>query len=218
VLNADDPHVAAMAEYTGAEVLTYGTHGDIRIETLQLDALARARFTAVTPWGRIPVRLGVSGRHMASNAAAALAVAGSLGVDLSAAAAALASAPVSAMRMEVCEAESGAIIVNDAYNANPTSMAAALDALAAMTAQRRIAVLGVMAEIEDPVRAHRDIAAYATSLGIEVVAVGTDAYGVQPVHGLGGVGPFGPGDVVLVKASRSACLDRVAARLVAGEA
>ena len=69
-------------------------------------------------------------------------------------------------------------MINDAYNANPASMAAALDALGAVAADRRIAVLGLMAELDDPAAAHRAIAATAGRLGIELVAVETEHYGV----------------------------------------
>ena len=118
---------------------------------------------------------------MAVNAAAALAVAGVLGVDLAVAAEALGRAELSAMRMQLVRAATGGLVINDAYNANPTSMAAALDALAAVEADRRVAVLGLMAELDDPVPAHRAIAARASELGIELIAVDTDRYGIAPI-------------------------------------
>ncbi len=117
---------------------------------------------------------------MAVNAAAALAVAGVLGVDLAVAAEALGRAELSAMRMQLVRAATGGLVINDAYNANPTSMAAALDALAAVDADRRVAVLGLMAELDDPVPAHRgDRRPGRASSGIELVAVGTDRYGID---------------------------------------
>jgi UDP-N-acetylmuramoyl-tripeptide--D-alanyl-D-alanine ligase len=212
VLNADDERVVAMAGHTDAGVVTYGASGDVRIERLVVDDSARARFSAATPWGSVDVALAVPGVHMASNAAAALAVTGVVGADLDAAAAALADATVAGMRMQVETAPSGATVVNDAYNANPTSMRAALEALAAMSARRRIAVLGRMAEIEDPEAAHRSIADVAASLGVELIAVDTDLYGVAPVavdDVVSALGPVDRGTVVLVKASRSAALERV---------
>jgi UDP-N-acetylmuramoyl-tripeptide--D-alanyl-D-alanine ligase len=214
VLNADDERVAAMAAFTGASVLTFGHRGDVRIGDLELDALARPRFRIDTPWGAATVYLAVSGAHMASNAAAAIAVAGAVGVSLDGAVDALGRATVSSMRMEVTTLASGATLINDAYNANPTSMRAALEALAAMVASRRIAVLGTMAELDDPVRAHAEIGELATSLGIELIAVGTDRYGVAPTDDpLKALGLPGPGDVVLVKASRSVGLDKIAHEL-----
>jgi UDP-N-acetylmuramoyl-tripeptide--D-alanyl-D-alanine ligase len=216
VLNADDERVAAMASKTGAAVLTFGTTGDVRVRDLVLDERARPRFVIDTPWGSQPVELAVSGRHMALNAAAAIAVAGTVGVDLATAAAALATAGVSGMRMEVIELASGARIVNDAYNANPTSMTAALEALAAMDAGRRIAVLGRMGELDDPELGHRTVAGLTASLGIDLVAIGTDLYGTAPVDDpVAAIGALGPGDVILVKASRSAGLERIVTALVA---
>jgi UDP-N-acetylmuramoyl-tripeptide--D-alanyl-D-alanine ligase len=218
VLNVDDPRVAAMADRTGARVVTFGSTGDVRVGGIQLDELARATFTVESPWGSGVVRLGVPGAHMVPNAAAGLAVAGVVGVDLGEAIDALARATMSGMRMELTTAPSGATIVNDAYNANPTSMRAAVESLSSMQADRRVAVLGLMAEIEDPEPAHREIAEYARSLGIELFAVGTDLYGIEPLDGpeaaVAAVGPIGPSDIVLVKASRSAGLERVVAALL----
>ncbi len=214
VLNADDERVMAMAAHTRATVVTYGRAGDVRISDLELDALARPRFVIITPWGSAPVQLATSGAHMAMNAAGAIAAAGALGVPLDAAVAGVSAATVSAMRMQVTVLPGGATVINDAYNANPTSMRAALDALSAMTATRRIAVLGLMAELDDPVAAHRSIGDAVAKAGIELVAVGTDRYGVEPsADPVGDLGPLGPGDVVLVKASRSAGLDRIADQL-----
>ena len=120
------------------------------------------------------------------------------------------------MRMQVVTAPSGATFVNDAYNANPTSMRAALDALAAIDAARRVAVLGLMAEIEDPERAHREILRRARDLDLEVVVVGTDLYGVEPTDDVrAAIGSLDPDTAVLVKASRAAGLERIVADLLA---
>jgi UDP-N-acetylmuramoyl-tripeptide--D-alanyl-D-alanine ligase len=117
------------------------------------------------------------------------------------------------MRMQIERTVSGAIVVNDVYNANPDSMRAALHAVGRMAATRRIAVLGTMAELDDPLAGHRRVADDASALGIEIVAVGTGLYGVDAIDGPEAVravlGPLGPGDVVLVKASRAAQLERV---------
>jgi len=220
ILNADDERVAAMRSRTDATVLTYGhaPDADVRIEGLVFDELARPRCTLRTPWGSAPVVLGVTGGHMASNAAAAVAVAGVVGVDVAAATGALGAAALSAMRMELVHTASGGIVVNDAYNANPTSMIAALSSLAAVAATRRIAVLGGMAELDDPDAAHGEVAAAARDLGIELIAVGTDRYGVVPVAAsevAPVIGPIGAGVAVLVKASRAFGLETVAAALIA---
>jgi UDP-N-acetylmuramoyl-tripeptide--D-alanyl-D-alanine ligase len=215
VLNADDPRVAAMASHTPATVVTYGRAGEVRLGDVHLDELARPSFEVATPWGSAHVRLAVSGAHMAVNAAAALAVVGVVEGAIDAAVDALASATVSGGRVEVARAAGGAVVVNDAYNANPDSMRAALAALAGMRATRRIAVLGVMAELDDPIGGHRAVAECARQLGIEVIATGTDLYGVVPVDDpVAVLGRLGDGDVVLVKASRIAGLDRLATALL----
>jgi UDP-N-acetylmuramoyl-tripeptide--D-alanyl-D-alanine ligase len=215
VLNADDERVAAMASASAAPVVTFGRVGDVRWSDVSFDAFARARFRIDSPWGSAAVELAASGEHMIANAAAALAVAGVVEGSIGPAAHALASAKVSGMRMEVLTTSTGAVVVNDAYNANPDSTRAALRAVARMEGRRRIAVLGTMAELDDPVAGHRRVAEDAAGLGITVVAVGTDLYGVEPVEDVSAaIGPLGDGDVVLVKASRSAGLERIVGELL----
>jgi UDP-N-acetylmuramoyl-tripeptide--D-alanyl-D-alanine ligase len=206
-----------MASRTDARVLTFGVlGGDVKVEDLVLDELARPRFTLRTPWGVTRVALSVSGAHMALNAAAAAAAGLVLDVPLDAVGAALEKASLSPWRMEMHHSTSGAIILNDAYNANPASMRAALDTLVALPAVRRVAVLGVMAELGDPEAEHRAIGDAVRASGVELVAVGTDWYGVAPNSDpLGAVGSLAPGVAVLVKASRVAGLERLAAQLLA---
>ena len=223
VLNADDHRVAAMAGLTSAQVVTFGTQSsaDVCVSGIVVDVEARPSFTVRTPWGTAEVRLALRGAHMALNAAAALAVAGVIGVDLVEAAAALSDVAPGEMRMNVRRAGSGAVVLDDSYNANPTSMRAALDALVALPATRRIAVVGVMAEIADAEREHRQVAAYAAERGVVVMPVGTDLYGISPVVDADSVaealaaafGSLAAGDAVLVNGSRVAGLDRVAAVL-----
>lgn len=221
VLNADQAEVAAMAARTVAPVLSFGAdRGDVRATEITLDERARPRFTLATPWGSVGVRLGVSGAHMAVNSAAAAAVALHLGIGLDDVAEALGAAHLSPSRMAVHVNPSGLIVVDDAYNANPTSMRAALEALAALPARRRVAVLGVMAELDDPRRHHCDIADHARALGIEVRAVATTLYGIEPVADIAAaaasLSDLGDGDAVLVKGSLVAGLQVLAAQLVAG--
>ncbi|MCU1359461.1 MAG: murF [Ilumatobacteraceae bacterium] len=219
ILNGDDPIVRAMASRHDGQVVLFGegSHCDVRMTDVELDSMARPSFSVATPWGTVQVRLAVAGRHMASNAAAALACVGVIGGDLAAGARALEDVQLTAMRMQVDRTASGAIVLNDAYNANPTSMRAALDALVALPARRRVAVLGVMAEITDAEAQHRAIHDYAAALDIEVVAVGTDFYGIAPVDDpVSALGAIGDGDAVLVKGSRVAGLERIAAQLTAG--
>jgi UDP-N-acetylmuramoyl-tripeptide--D-alanyl-D-alanine ligase len=217
ILNADDHWVAAMATRTAAGVLTFGRHaGDVRVEDLVLDDAARPRFTLATPWGRHAVALGVSGEHMALNAAAAVAAALVLEVPLAAAATAVGAATLSPWRMEMLRSPRGGYVINDAYNANPASMRAALATLMALPVRRRVAVLGYMAELDDAPGEHAAIAAEVLAAGIELVPVGTDLYGIPAVgHPEGVVGSVGPECGVLVKGSRVAGLERLAAELAA---
>ena len=220
VLNADDQRVAAMAARTEAQVITYGfDRGDVRAGGVALDGRLRASFELMTPWGRSPVHLRAAGMHTVHNALAATAVALVLGVGIEAVADGLRRAELSPWRMAVGTAPSGALVINDAYNANPASTAAALRALAAAPARRRVAVLGVMAELGDRHDAdHAAVAALAAELGIEVLAVDEVAYGAPPVPdaaaALAALGPLGPQDAVLVKGSRVAGLESVADALL----
>jgi UDP-N-acetylmuramoyl-tripeptide--D-alanyl-D-alanine ligase len=228
ILNGDDPRVRAMADLTSAQVLTYSIGGegasraDVVAEHIEVDAELHPRFVARTPWGTQTIRLAVHGAHQVGNALAGLAVAGAVGVPVAAAAEALASASISPWRMELDRTPLGAAVLNDAYNANPASMTAALEGLAALPARRRVAVLGPMAELGAHSAAqHAAVADLARRLRIEVLAVGTEAYGPPVVAGIDAavatLGRLGPRDAVLVKASRVAGLERLAARLVAGE-
>jgi UDP-N-acetylmuramoyl-tripeptide--D-alanyl-D-alanine ligase len=218
VLNADDHRVRAMARSFGGRAVLYGeaADADVRIVRLRVGEGACASFELLTPWGAVEVSLAVAGRHMAHNAAAAVAVAGLVGGDVCAAADAIRDVQLTAMRMEVGRTPAGATVLNDAYNANPTSMRAALDALADLPARRRFAVLGVMAEIADAADEHRRIVDYATAREITVLPVGTDLYGIEPTADpIGALGALGGDAAVLVKGSRVAGLERVAHALLA---
>ena len=218
VLNADDERVAAMAARTVARVLLFGERGEVRAEEVACDDELRPSFRLCTPWGDAQVRLEVRGAHQVGNALAAAAAALACGVALPAVAEGLARAALSPLRMDLQRTRSGALVLNDAYNANPTSMAAALHALAALPGSgRRVAILGPMTELADPAAAHAEVAALATSLGIELIPTATHLYG-QPSadNPIGALGPIRKGDAVLVKASRAARLEHTAAALLAG--
>jgi UDP-N-acetylmuramoyl-tripeptide--D-alanyl-D-alanine ligase len=228
ILNGDDPRVRAMGGRTSARVLTYSVddagaaRADLAAERIEVDAELRARFVARTPWGSQTIRLAIHGAHQVGNALAALAVAGTVGVPVALAAEALANTSISPWRMELGHTAAGAVVLNDAYNANPASMKAALEALATLPARRRVAVLGPMAELGARSAAeHAAVADLARRMGVEVLAVGTDAYGAPAVAGIDAavatLGPLGPSDAVLVKASRVAGLERLAARLVSAD-
>lgn len=222
VLSADQEVVLGMRERTNASVLTFGrsSSADVTAEDVRLDDQLRPAFTLRTPWGSAPIQLGVRGEHQLTNALAAATAAGGLDVPLDAVVAGLCGAAISGLRMQLDRSAEGALILNDAYNANPTSMNAAIDALLALAVARRFAVLGVMAELgDDAAHAHKQIADRAMDAGIRVIAVDAPDYGSAATHvsgidgALAAIGPVAEGDAVLVKGSRVAALERVAERL-----
>jgi UDP-N-acetylmuramoyl-tripeptide--D-alanyl-D-alanine ligase len=241
VLNADDPLVSAMAAMTAARVVTFGrsSGADVVASRVSLDPLTRPRFTLEMPDGKAAVALRLHGVHNVTNALAAAALAGELGMDVAAIAAALSEAEaLSKWRMEVTERPDGVIVVNDAYNASPEAVTAALEALRVMASGRRAyAVLGRMAELgERSKEFHEQAGMAAARTGLAgLIAVGDEAApmltGAKAVAGYSGEliavpdGPAAlaalgerlrPGDVVLVKASRAAGLQTVALDLAGG--
>ncbi len=239
VLNADDPRVLGMAARTAARVLTTGrgAGADVRAADVSLDDSARPRFTLVAAGEEHAVALQVVGEHQVANALSAAGAALAAGLRPAEVAAALSAAgPRSRWRMEVDRRADGVTIVNDAYNANPESMRAALAALTGLPGSRRIAVLGAMAELgPDAPAEHRRLGRDAAAAGIDlIVAVGADAVGIaegaaaaerraggESVHVPDRAAArallseaLRPGDVVLVKASRSYGLELLAADLL----
>jgi len=227
VLNADDPLVAAMAARTSARVVLVGeaANATVRAADVTLDERGRAAYTLVTPAGSAPVRLAVTGRHQVGNTLAAAAVALEAGLAPAAVAAALGEVGiVSSRRMDVFDRADGVTVIDDSYNANPSSTAAALRALAALGRGRRMtAVLGYMAELgEYETSGHQDVGRLAAELGVDrLIAVAGNAApileGAATVPAWKGVGflaadqaaaiaelrgDLRPGDVVLVKGSR----------------
>jgi len=246
VLNADDPRVLAMAARTQARVVTFGVEAGgvpVRAADIRLDELGRPSFTLLTPEGSAPVTLRLHGAHNVPNALAAAALAGELGLSLGDIADGLGAAVArSRWRMEVRQRTDGVTVINDAYNANPESVRAALDALAHLAqGSRGFAVLGHMAELGGTSRSsHEAIGEYAARVSDSglagLIAVGEEAApllaGARRVRSWPGealAAPDGaaalellanrlkPRDVVLVKASRAAHLEGVAAALL-GEA
>jgi UDP-N-acetylmuramoyl-tripeptide--D-alanyl-D-alanine ligase len=239
ILHADNPLVMAQAGRTSAQVVTFGEapDADLRATDITLDGLARPSFTVHWQGESMPVALTLSGEHQVANALAATAFALAAGIALPDIVDVLHTyEPVSKWRMEVSERPDGVTIVNDAYNANPESVRAALKALVAMGQGRRTwAILGEMREIgESSVEEHDAIGRLAVRLDVSrLVAVGE---GARPVHlGAAHEGSWGdesawvpdaasaidllrdevrPGDVVLVKASRSIGLESVADALL----
>ncbi|MES9522042.1 UDP-N-acetylmuramoyl-tripeptide--D-alanyl-D-alanine ligase [Streptomyces capoamus] len=239
ILNADDPLVKAMAARTKAKVVLFGesAEADVRAENVRLTDSGQPAFRLHTPSGASDVTMRLYGEHHVSNALAAAAVAHELGMSAEEIATALSEAgSLSRWRMEVTERPDGVTIVNDAYNANPESMRAALRALAAMGKGRRTwAVLGKMAELGDEALAEHDaVGRLAVRLNVsKLVAVGgieaswlqlgaynEGSWGEESVHVSDAQAAIDllrselrPGDVVLVKASRSVGLESVAQAL-----
>jgi UDP-N-acetylmuramoyl-tripeptide--D-alanyl-D-alanine ligase len=239
ILNADDPRVLAMAARTAARVVTFGVQdraAAIRAADVRLDDLGRPSFTLLTPQGPAPVTLRLHGAHIVPNALAAAALAGQLGLGLADIADGLSAAVArSHWRMEVHRRGDGVTVINDAYNANPESVLAALQALRHLAQDgRAFAILGHMAELGAISRAsHEDIGGFAARAGLaSLIAVGDEAApilaGARRVRSWTGEalavpdGPAAldalanqlkPGDVVLVKASRAAHLEGVALAL-----
>lgn len=226
VLNADNPFVEKMAARAVANVVRYGQHAaDVAVgaERVKLDDDLRPSFRLTSSWGSRDVRLAARGRHHVGNALAAAAAGLAAGVDLDRVVDALASASLSPMRMDVRRRADGLVVIDDTYNANPASMEAALRSLGELPGERRVAVLGPMAELgPGAADAHRSITELAGDLGIDVIAVGTADYGSGARRAEDHLAALddlrsrslGAGDVVLVKGSRVARLERVAHALL----
>jgi len=227
ILNADDPLVRLMAERTDARVMLVGEAPDatVRAENVTLDERGRPAYTLVVAELRVPVRLGLAGRHQVANSLAAAAVALELGMPADALPDALGELRVmSTRRMDIFDRADGVTVIDDSYNANPASTAAALHALAALGRDRRtIAVLGYHAELGDyEQEGHEEVGRGAAELGVaRLIVVGEEAAAIR--DGAAAVATWGgesvlatdqeaaiealradlrPGDVVLVKGSR----------------
>lgn len=239
VLNADDARVAGMAAASPAPVLMVGESGsaDVRARDVRVDESGRARFTVVAGEDSAQVSLRVVGEHQVANALSVAGVARHLGLSLDETAQALSEVvPASRWRMEVTERPDGVTVINDAYNANPESVRAALKALVGMAGERTSwAVLGEMRELGDTAPLEHDaIGRLAVRLNVNrLVAVGE---GARAIHlGAAHEGSWGresmwvpdrdaaialladelaPGDVVLVKGSRLVGLEAVAEALL----
>lgn len=233
VLNADDPWVAAMAAKTRARVLTFGTtsQADICASEIQGRGLAGAEFT-LNGFGRsIRVLSPVPGLSLVSNALAAVAAAVAGGASLEQAGDALTHARIQP-KLQVKTSASGATILDDSYNANPASMAAALEVLHEMPGTR-YALLGDMLELgSEEVHGHRAVGEHAARVVDTLFTVGprgaqiaaaAKAVGAPSVHHFDTKDEavealrsnLGASDVLLVKASLGLGLSTVVAELVA---
>jgi UDP-N-acetylmuramoyl-tripeptide--D-alanyl-D-alanine ligase len=237
IANADDAHVGALAAAFAGRVVWFGAETSIRAGDVRCGPNGAATFRLVVDDAATAVTLRIPGRHNVANAVAAAAVAHAVGIGLPAIAAGLAAAAPVGNRMRVFELATGATIVNDSYNANPASVAAALRTLAESPARRRIAVLGEMLELgPSSAEHHHAVGRLAAELGVDALyllgehagdaAAGaratqaTIAVHVEPSHDAIAAalrGAIGPGDWVLVKGSRGQRMEEVV-RLLEGEA
>ncbi len=237
ILNADDPVVRGYADRTEARIRWFGLgpEADVRAGSIALAPDGRARFVLAVDGAREPVELAVPGEHMVPNALAAVACGVELGIPPARCAEALGQARISAARMETFTTPEGALVVNDAYNANPESMAAGLKAARWMAREGRlVAVLGHMAELGAISRdEHERLGELIVRIGVDrLITVGRPA---RVIHGAAlreGQEPedaadhdtledaledlrgwLRPGDVVLIKGSRVVGLDALAEAL-----
>lgn len=227
VLNADDPRLARLVSRVPARTITFGVTEPADLYATAIERTEGGLSFAIN--GSVRVRLAVPGLHNVYNALAAAAVARRLGLDLDFVAERLASFRLPAMRLEE-KALRGAAIVNDAYNANPESMARAIDELSARKARRKFFVFADMLELgEGSSSLHRELGERAGRAGFNfyfaagsfakeaidaVIAVGIPAARARFFESLEALAAelkssIQPGDVVLIKASRGMGLDRV---------
>jgi len=224
LINIDDPFVARMPRPEGVSTLIYGSEAgvDVRLTHVSLDPVGLSTFVELEVRGeRLVARIPSPGHHLALDACAAAAVGVALGVSLDEIAAGLSRYEPVGMRMRV-EAVGPVTVLNDAYNANPASMKAALRTLASIEGRRRIALLGDMLELGSiEGQAHDDVARFAASLDLEVLglcgprmsaaAVEVEALRSPDSIALGEAvaQAVRPGDVVLLKGSRGARMERL---------
>ncbi len=225
VLNADDEYVSQFSRDFHGKVVAYGLErpADVRAENIRAKGEAGSEFELLAGGCRERVALPLVGRHNVYNVLAAVAVALEHGIAPSAAAAALATLQPQEKRGQVLHI-AGATVVNDCYNSNPKALAAMVDVLASMPAQRRIVVAGEMLELgATGPELHRRSGEHISARGIDVV-LGVRGLAEHIVAGAGGrraefvstpeaagewlAREVRPGDAVLLKASRGVRLEK----------
>ena len=233
VLNADDPFFGDWRARARSEFKVsfgFAPHADCRVLGAPVYHAAGARFAMRLPeGGDVDVELPLLGRQNVTNALAAAAAAEAVGTAAADIVAGLAAASAVRGRLKAVPGRSGAVIVDDSYNANPGSVRAAIDYLAALPG-KRILVLGDMAELGPEAAAlHREIGAYAAGR-CELVAIGTLTAHAAASYGAGArhfadieaaradLEPeLTPGTTVLIKGSRVMGLERLVQALALDE-
>ncbi len=219
IVNSDSVNAMKTVHNISAHVVTFGSSetASVRFEIVLVDerGCCTVRFTAEnqSAVGVVPL----PGTHMASNAAAAVAVGISCGIGIGRCVEALANVQSAPQRMQWMTGPRGLRILDDSYNANPVSVAAALRTIAETPAARRCAVLGVMAEVTDSAAAHQEIAALCRQLGIELLSLETDLYGTSAMtvtQIVAALSELDSNNVVVVKGSRMAATERVVHALI----
>jgi UDP-N-acetylmuramoyl-tripeptide--D-alanyl-D-alanine ligase len=236
VANADDPEVTRISKRHGSRVVWYGVTSekvDVRARGLmpEPDGAVGSRFTLEAGGKSVDFRLPLHGLYNVENCVAAATAAWTLGLSLDEISAAVRGVKPASMRGVVHRAEGGFLLIDDSYNSNPDAVGKALESAAAMTGQRRVAVLGDMLELgpEAP-RFHREAGEAAARHGFVVAGVGelsrslaegAKAAGAEAVWlpdaaaaAEWAAGEVRRGDVVLVKGSRGVKLDGVVRRLL----
>lgn len=226
VLPADSPWLDRLKTHARGPVMTFGwtENADVRPENYTL-VDGCARFALNIPGGLVEVHLNAPGRHLATNAAAAMCVALSLGIAPESAAARLADVSLGEHRLRTLKAPGGWTVIDDTYNAGPDSMWAALDILAEWPAVHRYAVLGDMRELGGyTVEEHRAVGIYVAGKVDALITVGDSSRSISDSASSGTPSAhfesteeavdallprLGEGDVVLVKGSRALFLERV---------
>jgi UDP-N-acetylmuramoyl-tripeptide--D-alanyl-D-alanine ligase len=219
IVNSDSVNAMKTVHNISARVVSFGSSetAAVRWEIVSVDdrGCCMVRFTAdnQSAVGVVPL----SGIHMASNAAAAVAVGISCGIEIKQCVEALLNVQSAPQRMQWVTGQHGLRILDDSYNANPVSVAAALRTIAEISAKQRFAVLGIMAEVSDSATVHQGIAALCDQLGIELLALETDLYGTTALsvsQVVDALRELDSNNVVVVKGSRMAATERVVQVLV----
>jgi len=234
VLNADDPHFSTWKERAKDKTVksfALDNLADYQAQNLVIKNTGGSEFTIVTPVGEIAISLGLAGRHNVLNALAAAAASIESGASLQDVQRGLAKVNAAPGRLQLLTGMANSVLIDDSYNASPSSFHAAIDVLA-QSKGRKILVVGDMGELGlEAAQAHTEIGEYARDKGIDALwATGQNAVLTAQSFGASGrhfaqqldliaaaKNELSEGDTVLVKGSRSAAMERVVEQLKMGE-